>query len=154
MSGAVWIGNSLFMGRSVIGSVSPGEGDQWLGMSYLPGAATLIGREFPSKAAAQDRVLRSAQSRCKAMFGAGLQTTADAVQEGRALRTTARAVWRAGVWRCDRPVNAHAMFADLGRALGFKDADAPLPVPVDELAESAGSSAEPPPDPVDMIEAA
>ncbi|WP_143186791.1 hypothetical protein [Pseudosulfitobacter pseudonitzschiae] len=94
--------------------------------------------------------MQSAQSRCKAMFGAGLQTTSDAVHEGRALRVVARAIWRAGVWRCDRPVNAHAMFSDLGRALGFKDQDAPKPCEGGD--ESGGSSAEPPLDDGEYLE--
>lgn len=154
MSGAVWIGKNLFLGRSIIGAVSLSkEPGQWIGLSYLPGAATVIGRDFPDEAAAKDRVMKSAQSRCKAMFGAGLQTTLDAVHEGRELRTTARAIWRAGVWRCDRPIDAHAMFTDLGRALGFKDIDAPRPASNDTPSDS-GSSAAPPPDPVDMIERA
>ena len=54
------------------------------------------------------------------MFGATMETALNAVNEGRNLRIIARAIWRAGVWRCDRPVNAHAMFEDLGRALGLK----------------------------------
>lgn len=153
MSGAAWIGKSLFLGRSVIGAVSESkEPGKWHGFSYLPGAPTLIGREFDSEAAAKEMVMKSAQSRCKAMFGAGMETTARAVHEGRALRTTARAIWRAGVWRCDRPVNAHAMFADLGRVLGFKDAEAPRPAT--GASDHGGSSAEPPPDPVDLVESA
>ena len=144
MSGAVWIGRHLFLGRTVIGAVSKEkDGQAWRGISYLPGAATLIGRDFPSEAAAQERVLQSAQSRCKAMFGAGIDTTERAVHEGRALRVTARAIWRAGVWRCDRPTNAHAMFADLGRALGFKSEDAPRIIEGGD--QGTGSSAEPVP---------
>jgi len=151
LSGAAWIGRQLFLGRTIIGAVQPSnEAGAWLGMSYLPGAAILIGRDFPSEVAAQERVLQSAQSRCKAMFGAGIGTTESVVHDGRALRVIARAIWRAGVWRCDRPVNAHAMFADLGEALGFKPEDAPL---ISEgRDQGSGSSAEPTHDDGEFLE--
>jgi plasmid stability protein len=154
MSAAVWYGRELILGIITIGRVAPnwkpGEnGETWAGISLLPGARQVLG-PYSDEATAREMVMKSAQSRIKGMFGAGIDTTASAVSEGRELRTTARAVWRAGVWRCDRPINAHAMFADLGRALGFKPEDAPSAA--SEQGGEVGSSAEPPPDPVDMIE--
>lgn len=150
MNGPAWIGAHLFLGRCVIGRVERLlETGTWLGLSYLPGAGIVIGRDFPSETVAKDRVFQSAQSRCKAMFGAGMQTTSDAVHEGRELRKVARAIWRAGVWHCDRPVDAQAMFEDLGRALSFKPEDAPIP------RQNAGPrSTSPPSEPLDLIERA
>lgn len=154
MSAAQWLGPRLFLGRTVIGKIEPDrERGKVAAFSFLPGAASVIGRDFASEADARDAVMRSAQSRCKAMFGAGIETTAGAVREGRALRTIARAIWRAGVWKCDRPVNAFAMFADLGKALGLKPEDAPRAA-TGGTAADAGSSAEPPPEPLDLIESA
>lgn len=150
MNGPFWISNQLFVGRIVIGRVCRSKvAGMWLGFSYLPGAQYLIGRDFESETAAQEAVLKSAQSRCKAMFGAGLQTTSDAVNEGRKLRVTARAIWRAGVWRCDRPVNAKAMFADLAQALKLDPTEAPKPA---ETPNPTGSTAEAPPDDGEFLE--
>ncbi|WP_412074118.1 hypothetical protein [Tritonibacter mobilis] len=125
MSGAVWSGPRLFLGRTVIGKIEREKDHGWFAMSYLPGAPHVIGRNVESAAKAKELVMRSAQSRCKAMFGATMGTTLNAVNEGRKLRTIARAIWRAGVWQCDRAVNAHAMFEDLGRALGLEAEEAP-----------------------------
>ncbi len=70
---ANWIGGQIFLGRISIGS------------------------DFTSEAGARDRVVSSANSRIKAMFGGGMETTAQAVQEGRELRVIARAILRAGI---------------------------------------------------------
>lgn len=150
-TGPLWIGRRLFLGRTLIGKVEPANTPgHWLGFSFLPGAPALIGRDFPSETEAQGHVMQSAQSRCKAMFGAGMQTTSEAVNEGRKLRVVARAIWKAGVWRCDRPVNAHTMFEDLGRALGFKPEDAPRPNQnKDELSTSTAEAAPEKFDPID-----
>lgn len=137
MSGAVWLGPRLFLGCTVIGKIEREKDCGWFALSYLPGAPHVVGRNIESEAKAKELVMKSAQSRCKAMFGATIETALNAANEGRALRTVARAIWRAGVWQCDRPVNAHAMFEDLGRALGFKSKDAPLPMQNnDELSDA------------------
>jgi hypothetical protein len=153
MSGPIWIGKTLFLGRTAVGRVEPEkERGLWLGASYLPGAAIIIGRNITSEAEAKDKVLKSANSRCKALFGAGMETTTSAVSEGRTLRVAARAIWRAGAWRCDRPVNAQAMFSDLGRALGFKPEDAPRAN--DRPDQGSNSSAEARPDDCEFVEPA
>lgn len=144
MTGALWIGRNLFLGRTMIGRVEKTKDfGGWLAFSYLPGAASLIDRNVETEAAAKGLVERSAESRCRAMFDAPIQTTVDAVHEGRELRKVARAIWKAGVWRCDRKVKAHEMFADLGRALGFQPEEAPRP---NTDASQGSSSAEPSPD--------
>lgn len=158
MSATYWHRHDLYLGRVIIAQISPNwtpgpNGEKWAGLIRLPGARAVIG-PFINEATAREKIMEAAQSRIKAMFGAGIETTATAVREGRSLRTVSRAIYRAGVWRCDQPVNAHAMFEDLGRALGFKPEDAPLPNKDAMASEALGSSAEPVPDPVDMIEAA
>lgn len=150
MSGPVWIGPRLFLGRTMVGRVEREKDHGWLALSYLPGGQNVIGRHMESDADAKELVMKSAQSRCKAMFGAGMQTTTDAVHEGRKLRVVALAIWRAGVWRCDRPVNAHAMFEDLGRALNFKPEDAPRPNQNKD--EGSATTAEAVPEEFDPIE--
>jgi len=124
--GAIWAGPYLFLGRLTIGKVIRDD-QQWHGFSYLPGAAQVLG-PFQSEHEARETVEKSANSRIKAMFGAGIKTTTAAVEEGRELRVLARAIWRAGVWTCDRPVDSAAMFKDLGRALGMDPDLAPRPV--------------------------
>lgn len=164
MSAAHWAGSRLFLGKVLIGMVSgdwtPGpNGERWAGLSYLPGAGTVLG-PFADEKTARDMVMKSAQSRVKAMFGAGIETTATAVNSGRKLRVVARAIWRAGVWYCDRPVDHEAMFSDLGRALGFSRDDAPLPKTRPKQAAApprlprAGiaTGAAPPPEPDDVFE--
>lgn len=150
MSGALWLGPRLFLGCTVIGKIEREKDHGWFAMSYLPGAPHVIGRNIESEAKAKELVMKSAQSRCKAMFGATMDTTLNAVNEGRNLRTVARAIWRAGVWQCDRPVNAHAMFEDLGRALGLKSEDAPRPNPNKD--EMSGTTSEKVPDTVNVVE--
>ncbi|GAB5431239.1 MAG: hypothetical protein EpisKO_06090 [Epibacterium sp.] len=145
-----WLGPRLFLGKTVIGKVESEKGQGWLAMSYLPGAPHVIGRNIESEAKAKELVEKSAQSRCKAMFGATIETALNAVHEGRNLRTVARAIWRAGVWQCDRAVNAHAMFGDLGRCLGLKPEDAPRPNPNQD--EMSGTTAEETPDIFDPLE--
>ena len=158
MSAAYWIGNNLFLGKIIIGKVAedwtPGpNGETCAGLSYLPGAGIVIGT-FSDEAKAREMVMQSAQSRVKAMFGAGMETTVNAVHEGRSLRVTARAIWRAGVWRCDQPVNAHQMFEDLGKALNLKPEDAPKQNRRPGDVGEQGSSAEPLPEPEDLVESA
>ncbi|NKX75012.1 hypothetical protein HGG73_12685 [Rhodobacteraceae bacterium R_SAG3] len=123
MSGAVWLGPRLFLGCTVIGKIEREKDHGWFAMSYLPGAPHVIGRNIESEVKAKELVMKSAQSRCKAMFGVTMETALNAVNEGRNLRIIARAIWRAGTWQCDRAVNAHDMFEDLGRALGLNAED-------------------------------
>lgn len=129
MSEAHWINNTLYLGRTVIARVSntwgcPVDETKWAALCYLPGARMVAGfRDTPE--AARDLAMRSAQSRVKAMFGAGIDTTCGAVRDGRALRTIARTIWRAGNWTCDRPVKAEAMFLTLRRALGIPHDEIP-----------------------------
>lgn len=150
MSGAVWLGPRLFLGCTVIGKIEREKDHGWFAMSYLPGAPHVIGRNIESEVKAKELVMKSAQSRCKAMFGATMETALNAVNEGRKLRTVARAIWRAGVWQCDRPVNAHAMFEDLGRALGLEATEASRPNP--NSREISGAIAEVVPDTFEPIE--
>lgn len=130
MTRALWIGRHLFLGRVEIGRVSgewqtPGpRGERWVGISLLPGARSILG-PFADETTAREMVLKSANSRVKAMFGAGIETTATAAQEGRKLRTVARAIWRAGVWSCDRRIDAKRLFDDLAFAVGLDPKDAP-----------------------------
>lgn len=130
MSEAHWIGTRLFLGRIIIGGISnswgsnPADKGKWAAFCYLPGAACFLGlSDTPEDA--RTLVLRSAQSRVKGMFGAGIDTTCGAVRDGRALRTIARTIWRAGNWTCDRPVKAEAMFLTLRRALGIPQGEIP-----------------------------
>ena len=147
--GPIWIGACLYQGRTAIGSVRPAnEPGKWLGFSTLPGGVALIGRDFPNEKDARQRVEQSAASRVKAMFGAGINTTATAVSEGRRLRVVARAIYRAGVWKCDRPANASAMFEDLRRALGLPEDARPMPAQPGEIAEAYGSE----PGEIDVID--
>ncbi|KJZ23254.1 hypothetical protein [Tritonibacter mobilis] len=140
MSGAVWLGPRLFLGCTVIGKIEREKEHGWFAMSYLPGAPHVIGRNIESEAKAKELVMKSAQSRCEAMFGATMDTVLNAVHEGRKLRTVARAIWRAGVWQCDRAVNARIMFEDLGRALGLEPVDGPQPTRnTDETSGATGS---------------
>jgi hypothetical protein len=158
MNAAHWINQNLYLGRALIGRVAPDwtpgpNGEHWAGFSHLPGAGLVLG-PYADEETARAMVLKSSQSRCKAMFGAGMETTTTAVSEGKALRKVARALFRAGVWTCDRPVNAYALFQDLAQALGIAPEDAPTPNRERLPGEALGSSAEPMPDPVDMIEVA
>jgi plasmid stability protein len=153
-SAAQWIGLRLFLGRTQIGSIHPHktpgpDAGKWAGISNLPGAKMLLG-PFDNEATAREMVTKSAQNRVKAMFGAGIDPTHKAVNEGRKLRTTARAIWHAGVWTCDRQVNAHAMFADLGRELGLEPESAPKPNKNGTAQPS--NSLEPPTDTGEFIE--
>lgn len=153
MSGPIWISNQLYLGRVMIGSIQrPSGAHHWIGLSFLPGAANYLREEFPNEKAAMEAVEKSANSRCRAMLGVDLQATSDAVHQNRRLRAIARAIWRAGVWTCDRPVDAYALFSDLGKALSLKPEDAPRPLK--EGGSGSGSSAEPTPEPVDLIETA
>lgn len=131
MSAAVWINHQLFLGRVLIGRITDQQlhrtdRGNFTGFCFLPGAPSVIG-DFATEPAAKDAVMRSAQSRIKAMFGAGIETTDAAVQEGRGLRVLARTIYRAGVWTCDRPIDAPRMFEDLRKMLRIKAEDAPKP---------------------------
>ncbi|MBQ4824402.1 hypothetical protein J4729_07540 [Leisingera sp. HS039] len=134
MTAARWCGPYYFIGRLKVGQISPNwtpgpNGETFAGLCSLPGAAQVLG-PFGSEQRAREMVEKSAASRIKAMFGAGPETTAAAVSEGRNLRVTARAILMAGVWSCDKPVNVYAMFDDLRHALGMKREDVPaIPKP-------------------------
>lgn len=147
MKHAVWAARYLFLGRIEIGRVSgewkdPGpNGENWIGFSLLPGAKQVLG-PFADEKTAKEMVYKSANSRIKGLFGAGIDTTATAVREGRKLRVIARAIWRAGVWSCDRKVDAKVLFDDLGKAVGFAPDEAPKRNPDAKDAELARSDVE------------
>jgi plasmid stability protein len=129
MIAAQWIGAEYYIGRIKVGQISlnwtPGpKGETIAGLCSLPGAAQILG-PYANEATAKEMVEKSANSRVQAMFGAGINTTRAAVNEGRELRISARAILRAGIWTCEKPVNAYALFTDLRHALGMKHEDAP-----------------------------
>lgn len=129
-SGAEWNGNQLFLGRVLIGRVEPRARENpkhVLALSYLPGAAHVIGWHL-SEPEAQLMVERSANSRMMAMLGGSIEDVATSVASARELRKLGRAIYRAGIWTCDRPAYAQAMFSALGRALRLPPSEAPTPI--------------------------
>lgn len=127
MSGPEWLAGALYLGRVQIGAVRPYDGPKpgkFVGLSFLPGARQVIGY-YDDEPTARQLVEQSANSRVKAMFGAGMRTTSTAASEGRELRQIARALCRSGVWSCDRPVNGGKLFGDLARACGLARDDMP-----------------------------
>lgn len=147
MIAALWIGREFYIGRIKVAQISPDwtpgpRGETFAGLCSLPGAAQILG-PYESEQKAKEMVEKSANSRIKAMFGAGINTTRAAVEEGRTLRVSARAILRAGIWSCSNPVNAYALFTDLRHALGMKREDAPeYPKPKPNLDEYDPQSGE------------
>ena len=153
MSAAHWVGRNYFLGRVLIGSVGLPVADrrgEWFAQCSLPGAPMSLG-PFPYEAQAREAVEKSAASRIKAMFGAGPETTAAAVRDGRELRVVARALYLSGVWTCDRPVDARALFEDLRRALNLAPEHAPRANP-DQAGPVSRSDHPPPPEALEVID--
>jgi len=78
MSAAQWHNKTLYLGCTMIGRVAPNwtpgpNGEHWAGFSHLPGARLILG-PFADETTAREMVMKSAQSRCKALFGAGMET--------------------------------------------------------------------------------
>lgn len=156
MTAALWIGRDYFIGRIKVGGISPEwtpgpNGETFAGLCSLPGAAQVLG-PYGTEQQARAMVEKSTASRIKAMFGAGPDTTAAAVAEGRNLRVTARAILMAGVWSCNKPVNAYAMFDDLRHALGMKREDVPATPKPKSRKVAADEYTPPPPDEFEPFE--
>ena len=158
MSGAYWSGDHQFLGRVIIGRIeprldpSPSGSDPVAGVSYLPGNLTFIGR-FTDPTTARKMVEKSADSRIKTMIGVDMKQADQTAGQSRALRKVGRAIFRAGVWTCDRPTFAFEMFRDLAWALELDHDSAPKPKPGVSVVNNQGqSSAWPTPEDVDLVE--
>lgn len=153
-AGANWSGKHLFLGRTVIGRIEPAAAkgtNHIMALSYLPGAKQLIGFYADDKTA-KTMVEKSADSRMRAMLDGSIKDLVDAFQFGRDLRKVGRAIYRAGIWTCDRPAYAHAMFVGLGKALEIPASEAPQPFADAKADEKGRSSAVPVPDDGELVD--
>lgn len=143
MNNAQWIGKSLFLNRIKIAAISTEWGHdngRATALCHLPGGAVVLGH-FSSTEEAKSIAMQSANSRIKAMFGASINTTAQAVSEGRGLRVIARRIWAAGKWSCDRPCDEAGLFHQLGKTLAIPEGAAPTPMSIS--GGTTGPDAEP-----------